>query len=154
MSRSVRRISSTQARVSASSATGATVKMRSYLVEKYRASFARRPARVSVTGEDSSPSVETSVNETAWRGVGPPGSAEGRVRPLRQHRYGPWAGVQRNSPLCQTLRKVTLDAFPHHAFDALGAEPVLLQDRIGGSVMAESSNFEIWSVSSFCDRFP
>jgi len=49
---------------------------------------------------------------------------------------------------------VTLDAFPHHAFDALGAEPVLLQDRIGGSVMAESSNFEIWSVSSFCDRFP
>ena len=48
----------------------------------------------------------------------------------------------------------TLDAFPHHAFDALGAEPVLLQDRIGGSVMAESSNFEIWSVSSFCDRFP
>lgn len=37
-----------------------------YLFEKYRASFAHSPARASATGEDSSPSVETSLNETAF----------------------------------------------------------------------------------------
>lgn len=28
-----------------------------------------------------------------------------------------------------------LDAFPHHVFDALGTEPLVLEERIGGSVM-------------------
>src|SRR3954467_6470061 len=47
-------------------AAGSTVKTWSYLFLKYRASFARSPASASATGEDSSPTVETSLKSTAY----------------------------------------------------------------------------------------
>ncbi|WP_319641456.1 peptidase dimerization domain-containing protein [Brachybacterium squillarum] len=37
--------------------------------------------------------------------------------------------------LCQTRRMAAYDAFPLHIFDALGTEPLVLEERIGGSVM-------------------
>src|SRR6476469_2687886 len=43
-----------------------TVKSTSYLFLKYRASFARSPASASTTGDDSSPTVETSLKSTAY----------------------------------------------------------------------------------------
>ncbi|RDI68038.1 hypothetical protein DFR76_102439 [Nocardia pseudobrasiliensis] len=44
---------------------GSTVKTWSYLFLKYRASFARRPASASATGEDSRPTVDTVSKSTA-----------------------------------------------------------------------------------------
>lgn len=40
-----------------------------------------------------------------------------------------------------------LDAFAHHVFDALGVEPIVMQDRIGGSVMVVENRPESGSVT-------
>jgi hypothetical protein len=42
------------------------VKVWAYLFLKYLASFARRPASASATGEDSSPVVDTSWKSTTY----------------------------------------------------------------------------------------
>jgi hypothetical protein len=64
MSRSSFRIRCTQSIVVPASLAGSTVKSWSYLFLKYRASFARRPASASATGDDSRPVVETSLKST------------------------------------------------------------------------------------------
>ena len=49
------------------------------------------------------------------------------------------------------------DAFPHHVFDALGAEPVVLQDRIGGTVMVvekRPENGPITLITAGASRIP
>ena len=61
------------------------------------------------------------------------------------------------APLCQTLLMATLDAFPHHVFDALGAEPIVLQDRIGGSVAVvekRPENGPITLITAGASRIP
>src|SRR4051794_38754306 len=45
---------------------GSTTKTWSYLFLKYRASFARNPASAGATGDDSSPTVETSLKSTVY----------------------------------------------------------------------------------------
>src|SRR5262249_35037794 len=45
---------------------GSVTKVCEYLLWKYRASLARRPASASTTGEDSRPTVETSLKSTAY----------------------------------------------------------------------------------------
>src|SRR4051812_9965083 len=64
MSRSSLRIRCTHTIVSVASLAGSTAKSWSYLFLKYRASFARRPARASATGDDSRPAVDTSLKST------------------------------------------------------------------------------------------
>jgi hypothetical protein len=54
----------TRSTTSEASAAGDVVNTWPYLVLKYRASFARRPARASATGEDSRPWVETVTKST------------------------------------------------------------------------------------------
>src|SRR4051812_4146381 len=66
MSRSSFRMRWTQSTVSWASLAGSTVKSWSYLFLKYRASFARSPASASVTGDDSSPTVDTSLKSTLY----------------------------------------------------------------------------------------
>ncbi len=66
MPRSSRRIRATYSTSSGTSAAGSVVKTWSYLFRKYRASFARSPARASACGEDSRPSVETVTKSTTY----------------------------------------------------------------------------------------
>lgn len=50
-----------------------------------------------------------------------------------------------------------LDAFPRHVFDALGAEPIVLQDKIGGSVMVvekRPENGPITLITAGASRIP
>jgi hypothetical protein len=54
----------TQSMAARASLAGSTVKTWSYLFLKYRASFARRPASASATGDDSSPTVDTVSKST------------------------------------------------------------------------------------------
>src|SRR5689334_19077964 len=65
-SRSLFRMWCTHSTVAADSLAGSTVKTWSYLVLKYRASFARRPARASGTGDDSSPTLDTVLKSTSY----------------------------------------------------------------------------------------
>src|SRR5690242_9262658 len=71
--RSSSRIRCTQSTVCCASPAGSTVNTWSYLFLKYRASFARRPASASATGDDSRPAVETVWKSTVYdMSVGPP----------------------------------------------------------------------------------
>jgi len=45
---------------------GSTAKSWSYSFLKYRASFARKPARAVATGDDSRPTVDTVLKSTMW----------------------------------------------------------------------------------------
>lgn len=61
------------------------------------------------------------------------------------------------TPACETLPMAALDAFPNHVFDALGAEPIVLQDRIGGSVMVvekHPENGPITLITAGASRIP
>src|SRR3954469_24821547 len=75
MSRSSFSTRLTQSTVVLASSAGSVVKTWSYLFLKYRASFARSPASASATGDDSSPTVDTSLK--------PPLYAVGRLRSER-----------------------------------------------------------------------
>lgn len=59
----------------------------------------------------------------------------GRVSAPARRRTRRVVGVPVSTSLCQTLVMAALDAIPNHVFDALGTEPIVLEDRIGGSVM-------------------
>ena len=58
---------------------------------------------------------------------------------------------------CQTRRMAALDAFPNHVFDALGTEPLVLEERIGGSVMVvekHPENGPITLITAGASRIP
>src|SRR3954451_11548365 len=83
-SRSSARIRCTYSTTSAASSAGSTVKTWSYLFLKYRASLARRPARASATGDDSSPVVETFTKSTTYDTY-PPCSVADDLQCVRLH---------------------------------------------------------------------